>query len=399
LSGIAKNAPALADQLTGATNTLSGIANGAPALADQFTDATNTLSGIASGADPLARRYEDAAATLSGIATGADPLARRYEDAAATLSGIATGADPLARRYEDAAATLSGIASGADPLARRYEDAAATLGGIATGADPLARRYEEALRQLEALIERAEKVVNIAESGTPVAVTTTTPATTAPAPVTPPPPPPPPPPIATLVGAFPAAGILNGETALGDALADAIAYYVRYIPFPMWNVDFAFINGGIVKAGLEAGDVTEAKIQTIVGNSSAKLIYGIIRGSDVIKLFGEIAAIQQGTAGFAQVSEDVAYTIDYTSGTGKLSGNLLIHNTPVLEDIYYTFVTTDELYNGNYGYNVKAKTLEIRDPGYLVSDVVLEVVKFFGENGWTLQPYNDPAKPRIKIVK
>jgi hypothetical protein len=57
------------------------------------------------------------------------------------------------------------------------------------------------------------------------------------------------------------------------------------------------------------------------------------------------------------------------------------------------------LYNGKYGYNVRAKTLEILDTGYPVSDVVLQVVKFFGDNKWPLYPYYDSAKPRIKIVK
>jgi hypothetical protein len=340
LSGIAGGAPVVADQLTGATNTLSGIANNAPALADQLTGATNTLSGIANGADPLARRYEDVLSQLNTLLS----LLTDVTDRAEKVIGIV---DPQV--------------SEAEAKAKAEAEAAAKARAEAEAAAAKARAEAEAKAKAEA--EAKAKV------------------------------------IATLEGAFPAAGILEGETALGDALADALAYYVRYIPFPMWNVDFAFVDGGLVKAGLEAGGISEAKVESVIGASTVKLIYGIIKGSDVIDLFGKIAAIPQGNSGFVQVSEDVRYTIDYSSGTGKLSGNVFIHNTPVIPELDYTFVTTDEVYNGKYGYDVKTKTQLKQDTGYLVSDVVLLVVKFFGDNKWPLYPYYDTANPRIKIVK
>jgi hypothetical protein len=350
--------------LTDATDTLSGIAANAPGLADQLTDATDTLSGIAAGAPALADQLTDATDTLSGIAAGAPALADQLTDATDTLSGIAAGADPLARRYEDAADTLSGIAAGADPLARRYEDAVA---------------------KLDALIARAEKLVNALEPET--SASTTTPVDTTPVA---PPPPPPPPPIATLEGAFSATGILNSETALGDAIADAIAYYVQFNPPPPppapWKVDFAFINGGIVKAGLDAGPITEQQVKAVVGDSPVKLVWASILGSDVIKLFEQIVAVQPGTTGFVQVSDKVTYTID---GTGKLK-EVLLDKLPVIENLPYAFVTTDELYNA---YNVNA--LETREISYPVSEVLIEVVKFFDENNLPLGPYYDPANPRI----
>jgi hypothetical protein len=280
--------------------------------------------------------------------------------------------------------TLSGIAAGADPLARRYEAAADTLSGIAAGADPLARQYEDALAELRALIARAEKLVNVLE---PAPAAEPVPAVE-PAPATEPAPPPPPPPIATLKGAFPVTGIRDGETALGDAIADAIAYYVQFSPTPPpdapWKVDFAFINGGIVKAGLDAGSVTEQQVKAVVGDSPIKLVWASILGSDVIKLFEKIAAAQPGTADFVQVSDKVMYTI---GGTGK---EVLLDKLPVIENLPYAFVTTADLYNA---YNVN--TLEKREISYSVSDVLIDVVKFFKESNLPLGPYYDPANPRI----
>jgi hypothetical protein len=376
LSGIADNAPALADQFTDTTNSLSGIADGAPALADQMTSAANTLSSIAANAPGLADQFTDATNTLSDIAYGAPFLADQFTEATNTLSDIAANAPALADQFTEATNTLSDIAANAPALADQFTEATNTLSGIARGADPLARRYEEVLDRLTALLDRAEKIVSAAEPPPP--------------PPPPPVPPPPPPPIAALEGAFPAAGILDGETALGDAIADAIAYYVQFNPPPPppapWKVDFAFINGGIVKAGLEAGPVTEQQVEAIFGGSSIKLIWASVLGSDIIKLFEQIAAARPGTADFVQVSDKVVYTVD---GTGKLK-ELLLDQLPVIENLPYAFVTTEKLYN-TYNMNV----LETRQISYSASELLIDVLKFFNENKLPLGPYYDPANPRI----
>jgi 5'-nucleotidase/UDP-sugar diphosphatase len=208
---------------------------------------------------------------------------------------------------------------------------------------------------------------------------------------TPPPPPPPPEPsIGEAWGAFTLDGILSGETSLGDAICDVSAYYVRIESLYQQHVDFAFHNGGLLQAGLDEGPVTEKEIIAILPKD-IYLVYGSIRGSDLIKLVKEIPSIPQGDPLFIQVSDDVKYTIDYTNGT---LSNLTIGGTPVDPIRYYAFVTNVDLFNSAPA-EIQALTLNTKFTTYTLTDVVFDAIWFIGEQGWSLFPYIDG---RISVV-
>ncbi|MDR2536373.1 MAG: 5'-nucleotidase C-terminal domain-containing protein [Treponema sp.] len=161
------------------------------------------------------------------------------------------------------------------------------------------------------------------------------------------------------------------ETALGNAICDANVWYFQTVYGQ--EVDFAFHNGGNMRTELPAGDVTREQILTILPFENY-LYIASLKGSQIIELFEFIASIHQGAGGWAQVSKEVRYTIDYTSGTGQLQ-DLTIHGEPVDPDRVYRFCTNDYLLNGGDGYTILTQAEEPFNTSLLLSYVFIEWIK------------------------
>jgi hypothetical protein len=257
-----------------------------------------------------------------------------------------------------------------------------------TASDPSYAELVAYIRQLEAeLIRLSERTEQLARA---ISVAGTTPAPVpapvAPAPVTPPPEPS----IGEAQGAFPLAGVLAGETSLGDAIADVSAYYFRIASLYQQHVDFAFHNGGLLKAGLDSGPITEEEILAILPEDTY-LVYGSVLGADILELSRKVPSIPQDNPLFMQVSDDVKYTIDYTSGT---LNNLTIGGAPVDPTRYYAFVTNADLFNIAPA-EIQKLALNVQYTTFTLTDVLFDAVWFIGEQGWSLFPYTDG---RISVI-
>jgi hypothetical protein len=241
------------------------------------------------------------------------------------------------------------------------------------------------IRKLEAdLIRLSQRTEELARALGAVATPAPTPASSAP--VTPPPEPV----IGEAQGAFAFNGILSGETPLGDAIADVSAYYLRIVSYYQQHVDFAFHDGGLLRAGLDAGPITDKEIRAILPEDTY-LVYGSINGADLIKLMSYIPSIPQDDPLFILVSDDVKYTINYTNGT---LSNLTIGGVPVDPTRYYTFVTNRDLFYSAPA-EIQAQVLNLKVTSYTLTDVLFEAIWFIGEQGWSLFPYTDG---RISVV-
>jgi 5'-nucleotidase/UDP-sugar diphosphatase len=165
------------------------------------------------------------------------------------------------------------------------------------------------------------------------------------------------------------------ETALGDMICDANAWYFRTV----YNqqIDFAFHNGGNIRTELKRGPITQENILTILPFENY-LFIASLKGSDIIELFNFIASIPQGAGGFAQVSKEVRYTIDYTGGAGKLL-DLTIGGAPVDPNRIYRFCTNDYLLGGGDGYTALTKSVDPFNTSLLLSYVVVEYIR--SQNG------------------
>ncbi|QQO08346.1 bifunctional metallophosphatase/5'-nucleotidase [Breznakiella homolactica] len=178
------------------------------------------------------------------------------------------------------------------------------------------------------------------------------------------------------------------EIALGDMICDANVWYFRNVYNQ--HIDFAFHNGGNIRAELPKGPITQENILTILPFENYLFIVSM-KGSDIIELFSFIATIPQGAGGWPQMSKDVRYTIDYTSGTGQLR-DLTINGAPVDPNKTYRFCTNDYLLSGGDGYTALLKAEDPFNTSLLLSYVVIEYIR---AEGGTITPSTDG---RIKII-
>ena len=161
------------------------------------------------------------------------------------------------------------------------------------------------------------------------------------------------------------------ETALGNMITDANVWYFRTVS--NLEIDFAFHNGGNMRAELPAGSVTTEKVLTILPFENYLYVVSM-SGSDIIELFDFIAAIPQGNGGFPQFSGDVRYTVDKTSGNGVIT-ELTIGGAPVDSSKIYRFCTNDYILGGGDGYEVMKKAGDRFNVSLLLSYVVTEYIK------------------------
>jgi 5'-nucleotidase/UDP-sugar diphosphatase len=170
------------------------------------------------------------------------------------------------------------------------------------------------------------------------------------------------------------------ETSIGDMVSDSLTWFVRNVLNQ--NIDFAFTNGGNIRAPLPAGALTRGDILTVLPFENFLHVVSLT-GAEVIKLFDFIATIPQGAGGFPQFSSDVRYTVNIPEG--KIS-DLTIGGLPVDVNRTYRIGTNDFTVSGGDGYTVLTGSTEPFNTSMLFSDVVIEYIQ--SRNGW-LVPETD----------
>ena len=158
------------------------------------------------------------------------------------------------------------------------------------------------------------------------------------------------------------------ETALGNMITDANVWYFRNVSNQ--NLDFAFHNGGNMRAELPQGPLTREQILTVLPFENY-LYIASLRGSEILELFDFIATIPQGAGGFPQFSKEVRYTIDIPN---KSISDLTIGGAPVDPNRIYRFCTNDYILGGGDGYVVMSKAQDLFNTSLLLSYVVIEYI-------------------------
>jgi len=164
------------------------------------------------------------------------------------------------------------------------------------------------------------------------------------------------------------------ETALGNMITDANVWFFRNVRGQ--EIDFAFHNGGNIRAELPAGPITQEQVLTILPFDNYLFIVSM-KGSEIIELFDFIATIPQGNGGFAQFSREVRLAIDKTSGAGTVK-DLAIGGSPVDPQRTYRFCTNDYILGGGDGYEVMKKAVDPFNTSLLLSYVVTEYIRAQG---------------------
>jgi 5'-nucleotidase/UDP-sugar diphosphatase len=159
-----------------------------------------------------------------------------------------------------------------------------------------------------------------------------------------------------------------GETAIGNMITDANVWYFKTVA--KQNIDFAFHNGGNMRAELPKGKLTREQILTVLPFENYLYIVSL-KGSQVLELFNFIATIPQGNGGFPQFSKEVRYTLDVP---GKAVRDLSIGGAPVDPNKTYRFCTNDYLLGGGDGYTVLKNSIDPFNTSLLLSYVVIEYI-------------------------
>jgi len=172
------------------------------------------------------------------------------------------------------------------------------------------------------------------------------------------------------------------ETALGNMIADANTWYFRNVS--KQSLDFAFHNGGNIRAELQKGPITREMLLTVLPFENYLYIVSMT-GTQIIELFDFIATIPQGNGGFPQFSSDVRYTIDKTSGKGVIR-DLTIGGEKVNLNKTYRFCTNDYILGGGDGYTPMLNAADRFNTSLLLSYVVTE---YFAAQGGEVSPKTD----------
>ena len=135
----------------------------------------------------------------------------------------------------------------------------------------------------------------------------------------------------------------NRETALGDLVADSMLWYTRHL-----GVDFAFQNGGGIRADLPRGDITKASTYAALPFNNRVYVL-TMKGSELLALFDYVGTIAEGRGAFPQVSEGVSFTMNRK--TGKCE-DILIGGNPIDPDRFYKVATNQYLARGGDGYKI-----------------------------------------------
>jgi len=159
-----------------------------------------------------------------------------------------------------------------------------------------------------------------------------------------------------------------GETAIGNMISDGLAWYIRNV-FNQ-SIDFAFTNGGGIRADLPGGDLTREDILTVLPFENYLHVVSL-SGSELLELFDFIAAIPQGAGGFPQFSAEVRYTLNVPART---ISNLTIGGVPIDPNRIYRFGVHDFLLGGGDGFTILTRSGDRLNTAMLLSDIVIDYI-------------------------
>ena len=151
------------------------------------------------------------------------------------------------------------------------------------------------------------------------------------------------------------------ETAIADMVTDAMWYWtdskkgttVNSNTLPA-NIDFAFVNGGVIVNALPAGPITVKSIRWALHSAGDQMTVLTMTGAQIKEFFNErVAHVSHsggggsGTGAFGQVSKQVRFTLNYhnTVRDGTID-SLKFNGTDFVDNQSYTFVTNTYLFGG-----------------------------------------------------
>ncbi len=155
------------------------------------------------------------------------------------------------------------------------------------------------------------------------------------------------------------------ETEIGNLVADSMLWGTRNL-----NTDFALQNGGGIRTGLPAGEITKKRIYEILPFDNTVVVLKM-KGRQVLRLFDHMAAVPAGSGAFPQVSEGVRLAIN--SQTRRVE-RLTIKGKPVDPERTYSIATNSYLAGGGDGYKIFLEALDRYETSTFQRDALIEYI-------------------------
>lgn len=160
------------------------------------------------------------------------------------------------------------------------------------------------------------------------------------------------------------------ETALGDLVSDSQVWFMEEMG---QKVDFAFQNGGGIRATLAAGEIQKKTVYEVLPFDNSIAVVSLI-GSDVIALFDK-AATNVGHGAMPQVSKEVSLTINEADKTVE---EVLINGEPIDPNRVYNIVANSYLASGGDGYKIFNNKTYFYDSSLMQRDALIDYVVSLG---------------------
>lgn len=168
------------------------------------------------------------------------------------------------------------------------------------------------------------------------------------------------------------------ETALGDIVTDSQQWFVETQGL---EADFAFQNGGGIRATLGDGEIQKATIYEVLPFDNSIAVVELM-GTDVIALFDK-AATNIGAGAMAQLSKEVMVVFD---SAAKTVVELEINGAPVDPAKVYKVACNSYLASGGDGYAVFNNKLSYYDTSLMQRDAFIDYIIYLGG---TISPETD----------
>lgn len=160
------------------------------------------------------------------------------------------------------------------------------------------------------------------------------------------------------------------ETALGDIVTDSQVWFLKKMGM---DIDFAFQNGGGIRATLGSGEIKKATVYEVLPfDNSITMV--TLKGSDVIALFDQ-AAGNVGAGSMAQVSKEVSVTFNVEAKTVE---SLMINGAAVDPDKLYHVAVNSYLASGGDGYKVFKNATDFYDSSLMQRDAFIDYIIYLG---------------------
>lgn len=158
------------------------------------------------------------------------------------------------------------------------------------------------------------------------------------------------------------------ETPLGNIVADSQVWFLKNMEI---EVDFAFQNGGGIRATLGAGEIQKQTVYEVLPFDNSITLVSL-KGSDVIKLF-EQAAGNVGAGAMAQVSDGVEFVI-----SGGSMESIKIGGEAVDPEKEYKIAVNSYLASGGDGYDIFKEAVDYYDSSLMQRDAFIDYVIHLG---------------------